>query len=217
MGFVKVHRSILDWEWYQDDRCVRLFLHILLKARYYEGRWQGGPLVPGQLPTSTVKLAGELGWSRSAVTRTLDKLKVSGEVNTSTNSKWTLVTVVNWAKWQDDDGKPDSKPNRKRTATGQQPDTLKEGKKERREEEVTAARSEFKSKCKEICDADAAILHPTLRQGFFDYWTEPNAAKVMRFEEEKYFDHARRMRNWQQKAIKSGDLKMDGDKHNPRA
>jgi len=91
--FVKLYRSLLDWEWYHDDRCVRLLIHLLLNARYEAGRWRGLDLIPGQIPTSSVSLSEQLGWSRSAVNRTLDKLKSSGEVNTKSDSKWTLVTL----------------------------------------------------------------------------------------------------------------------------
>lgn len=126
--YVKLWRRIAEWEWYHDDRCARMFIHLLIKARYLPGKWLGQDIVPGQLPTSTFRLAEELGWSRSAVVRTLEKLKKTGEVDTTSDSKWTLVTVVNWAKWQGADEKPDSKPNRKRTVTGQQPDTLEERK-----------------------------------------------------------------------------------------
>lgn len=143
MGFIKLHRSLVDWEWYHDDRCVRLFIHILLSARYLPGRWQGMDIMPGDLPTSTVKLANELGWSRSAVNRTLDKLRSTNEVDTKADSKWTVVTVVNWAKWQGDDEMSDTKPTNNRTTTGQQPDTLKEGKKERRKEEIHTRKSLF--------------------------------------------------------------------------
>jgi len=133
--FVKLYRSLLDWEWYHDDRCVRLLIHLLLNARYEAGRWRGLDLMPGQIPTSSVSLSEQLGWSRSAVNRTLDKLKSSGEVNTKSDSKWTLVTLVNWEKWQGSltnaghqtGQQPDSNRTAKRTKTGhqtgQQPDT----------------------------------------------------------------------------------------------
>ena len=204
--FVKIHRSLAEWEWYHDDRCVRLFLHLILSARYSPGKWQGITIEAGQFPTSTIKLAGELGWSRSAVVRTLEKLTKTGEVNTKPDSKWTLVTVVNWAKWQGGPQKPDSKPDNNRTHTGHIPDTLKEGKKGRREEDTPsgvsadARRDAFLSKCREVINADPGRLPKSERKPFLDYWTEPSANGRMRFEDQKYFDHGRRMDTWRGKA-----------------
>lgn len=129
-GYIKIHRSMLDWEWYQDDRCVRLLLHLHLKANYSPGRWKGRDVEAGQMVTSSVALAGQLDWSRSAVIRTLEKLKECGEVDTTSDNKWTLITLRKWDKFQGVHEKPDSKRASNRTATGQQtreqPDTIEE-------------------------------------------------------------------------------------------
>lgn len=203
-----MYRSIGDWEWYHDDRCVRLFLHLLIKSNWSEGRWMGEPVAPGQLITSSLKLAEQLGWSRSAVVRTLAKLKSTGEVDTISDSKWTLVTLANWDKYQGEDAEPDSKPIRKRTRTGQQPDTIEEGKKGRREEgNIEARREGFVAACKAVIEANPSRLHKILRQGFHDYWTEASANGRMRFEDQDYFDHGRRMDTWQKKAEERGELK----------
>ena len=145
-GYVRVYRSLAEWEWYQDDRCVRLFLHLLIKSNWTEGNWRGNPIEPGQIITSSVKLAEQLGWTRSAVVRTLEKLKSTGELDTQSNNHWTLVTLANWEKYQGDGPEADNKPRNKRTTTGQPmrqpPDTIeegKEGKKENTEERKSAA------------------------------------------------------------------------------
>ena len=139
-GFIKIHRALLDWEWYHDDRCVRLLLHLILKANYTHRRWKGQELQPGQLITSTVSLAEQLGWSRSTLNRTMDKLRGGQEIETKADSKWTLVTLRKWDQFQIDGEDVDSKRTPNRTASGhqtiqqviQQADTDKEGKKERR-------------------------------------------------------------------------------------
>lgn len=216
-GYLKLHRSIEDWEWYFDVPVRTLFLDLLVLARYRPGKWKGNDVEPGKVITSTVKLAERNGVSRAAVHRMLTKLKSTGEVDVQSNNHWTTVTIVNWDKWQGKEEDGERPLRHRRTTSGRPAGTSEEGKKGRREEDIQSARAAFKSKCKEICDADPEILHATLRQGFFDYWTERDTNGVMRFENADYFDHARRMRTWQGKAIKSGDLKLDGDKHNPRA
>ncbi len=207
--FVKLHRSILEWEWYHDDRCARLFVHLILKARFAPGKWQGVTIEAGQFPTSTVKLATELGWSRSAVVRTLEKLTETGEVNTKSDTKWTLVTLVNWAKWQGVSQKSDSKPDTNRIATGHEPDSNRTHYKKGRREEgknvntpigVSERRAAFIEKCRAVVETDPARLPDAERKAFLDYWTETGANGQMRFEDQKYFDHGRRMDTWRTRA-----------------
>ena len=40
-GWIKLHRQILDWEWYDDINVKVLFLHLLLTANYEDKKWQG--------------------------------------------------------------------------------------------------------------------------------------------------------------------------------
>jgi biotin operon repressor len=117
-GYIKVHRALLEWEWYHDDRCVRLLLHLLLKANYTDRKWKGQALKPGQLITSSVSLAEQLGWSRSALNRTMDKLKRGQEIETASDNKWTLVTLRKWEQFQYEAAEPDSNRTADRTATG---------------------------------------------------------------------------------------------------
>lgn len=218
-GYVRVYRSIADWEWYHDDRCVRLFLHLLIKSNWSEGTWKGKPIVPGQIITSSVKLGEQLGWNRSAVVRTLDKLKSTGELDIQTNNHWSLVTLANWDKYQGEGAEVDSKPRNKRTTTGQPlrqpPNTIEEGKeekKERREEESAARavpvdpKAQFIAACKAVVDANPDRLPVSLRKGFLDYWTETDAKGKMRFQDQDFFDHGRRMDTWRKRAEKSGDI-----------
>jgi DNA-binding transcriptional regulator YhcF (GntR family) len=138
-GYVKLHRSLLDWEWYSDERVKAVFIHLLLRCNWQGGKWRGETVEPGSIITSTVQMASELGMSRSALVRALEKIKSSGELDTKSDSRWTRITLRNWAKYQDDVVIPDSKPNSKRTATeqrnGQQSDTIEEGKKAIKEEQ----------------------------------------------------------------------------------
>lgn len=219
-GFIKIHRSMLDWEWYGDDRCVRLLLHLHLKANYQPGRWKGNDVCPGQLVTSTVALAEQLGWSRSALVRTLDRLKLAQEVDTKSDSKWTLVTLTKWDKFQVEGAKPDSKTDTKRTRTGQQTgqqaDTIEEGEERKKEKNTPSGvargasiedrKAAFVEKCKAVVDAQPDRLPKKLRSGFLSYWTEASETGKMRFEDEKYFDHGRRMDTWRNGAIKRGEI-----------
>jgi len=214
-GFVKLYRSILDWSWYDDHATCRLFIHLLLRANWSQGEWHGVAIQPGQLVTSTIKLATETGLSRSAVVRSLTKLKKSGEVDTKSDNNRTLVTLVKWAFHQGVLFEPDNKTDSVRTIAGQSPDTIEEGKNTRTEEQTGVAPSSrpqsvprsakgtpeervaaFKELCRAV-HAEKAILSGTQVRKWFDYWTEisPGAVKH-RWELEKTFDIAKRMTRW---------------------
>jgi len=47
-GWVKIHRTLLEWEWFSDPNVLSIFLYLLLSANTKEGRWQGVDLQPGQ-------------------------------------------------------------------------------------------------------------------------------------------------------------------------
>ena len=50
-GWIKLHRKILDWEWYDDINTKVLFLHLLLTANHEEQKWRGKIIERGQLIT----------------------------------------------------------------------------------------------------------------------------------------------------------------------
>ena len=96
-GFIKLYRSLMDWEWYQDANVMRVFLHLLLDANHKAKRWQGRVIEPGQTVTSRQKIAEGLGLSEQQVRTALTKLKSTGEITSIATNKYTLVTIENWA------------------------------------------------------------------------------------------------------------------------
>ena len=40
-GWIKIHRKIIKWEWYQDLPTKSLFFHLLLTANIEDKKWQG--------------------------------------------------------------------------------------------------------------------------------------------------------------------------------
>lgn len=99
-GFIKVHRKLLEWEWYQDGVVKDVFLHLLLTANFKEHQWMGQTIGRGQVVTSYKHLAEELGFSVKQVRTALDKLKRTCEVASESTNRYTTLTVVNWDKYQ---------------------------------------------------------------------------------------------------------------------
>ena len=72
-GFVKLHRSLLKWEWYDDLNTFKLFMHLLLTVNYYDRQWRGKTVKRGSRITSYAILAKETKLSvKSDCNQTLD-------------------------------------------------------------------------------------------------------------------------------------------------
>jgi hypothetical protein len=99
-GWIKLHRKILEWEWYSEPNTFRVFLHLMLKANYKDRRFKGFELIKGSVVTSRDILAMETGLSVRQVRTALDKLKSTNEVTIKTSSQGTIIQLVNYDKYQ---------------------------------------------------------------------------------------------------------------------
>ena len=131
-GWIKIHRQILEWEWYSDNNSFRVFLHLLLKANHKQKRYKGLELKIGSIITSRDILAIETGLSVQQIRTALDKLKSTNEVTIKTSSQGTIIEVVNYAKYQ----LVTNEVTIKEPTSNQQVTTNKNVKKEKNEKEV---------------------------------------------------------------------------------
>jgi asparagine N-glycosylation enzyme membrane subunit Stt3 len=99
-GWIKLHRQILEWEWYSDNNCFRLFTHLVLKANYKQKRFKGIELKKGSIVTSRYILARETGLSSQQIRTALNKLISTNEVTSVTSSQGTIIQIVNYEKYQ---------------------------------------------------------------------------------------------------------------------
>lgn len=118
-GFVIFHRSFLEWEWYDDQNVKSLFIHLIIKANHKDKVWRGIEIKRGQLVTSSLVLAQELGLTRQQIRTALNKLKSTNEITTKATNKNTLVTVTNYDFYQSKGSSPTNKATNK--ATSEQP------------------------------------------------------------------------------------------------
>ena len=102
-GFIKLHRKLLAWEWYSDINVRVLFFHCLLRANHKKEKWQGIEINAGEFVTSYDHLAKECGLSIHQTRTALDKLKMTGELASKTTSRYTVIVINNWNKWQTND------------------------------------------------------------------------------------------------------------------
>ncbi len=138
IGFIKLHRQLLDWEWYTDNNVKSVFLHLLLTANFKEKNWRGHTIKRGQTITGRVELAKTLKMSEQEVRTALKKLKKTKEITIKSTNKFSVVTLVNFEVYQDK--QHDKQPTTNQQATNRQPasnqqlTTPKERKKDKKEE-----------------------------------------------------------------------------------
>jgi biotin operon repressor len=101
-GWIKLHRSLLDWEWYDDVNVKMLFLHCVLKANHTEKQWRGVTINRGQFYTSLDTLSKELGLSIQKIRTAISKLESTGEITSKQHAKARMVTVINYDNHQAD-------------------------------------------------------------------------------------------------------------------
>ena len=104
-GWIKLHRKILDnWIW-DDPEKLRAWLDILLMVNHEDKQIAfNGHIITihkGQKLTSLMKLADRWGWTRNRVDRFLRLLDEAGMVKANRTPNGTVLTVINWAFYQD--------------------------------------------------------------------------------------------------------------------
>ena len=99
-GWIKIHRQILEWEWYDEPNTLRLFLHLLLKANHKPRNYRGVNIKEGQIMTGYDKLATELGLSVQQIRTGINKLKSTSEITSVSSSQGTIIQIVKYKDYQ---------------------------------------------------------------------------------------------------------------------
>ncbi|WP_028376020.1 hypothetical protein [Leeuwenhoekiella sp. MAR_2009_132] len=129
-GWIKLHRSLSEWEWYDDINARILLIHLLISVNYEDKKWKGLMVKKGSMVLSWSTLSKGCGLSIKQCRTAMQKLEESGEVARNTASRFQVVNLVKWDKLQqseDQEGKQTgSETAGKRQAEGRQGATTKE-------------------------------------------------------------------------------------------
>jgi hypothetical protein len=122
-GWVKLHRKIESWEWYQDGNTFRLFLHLVMKANHEPKKWLGVTIDRGQCASSINNLAEALGLSIKQIRTAIKHLEKSQNVASKGASDFTIFTIPNYeiyqAKDEDEDEEDEQEGASERANEGQ--------------------------------------------------------------------------------------------------
>lgn len=129
-GYICLYRSLLSWEWHDNPSTGWLFVNLLLLANIAPANWHGITLKRGQVVTGRKALVAQTGLSERQVRTALEHLEETGELTIKTTNKFSLITIVNYGKFQDFSEFPTSKVTNNRPATDQQSTTKEKEEKE---------------------------------------------------------------------------------------
>lgn len=115
-GWLKLYRSILDSAVFQDAEVLKVWIWLLCNVAFeqHDTICYGKVihLKPGQIATGRKKIAQCTDLNETKVYRALTALKSLGNIEIKATNKYSIITVVNWDKYQEE--------NNKRTANEQQ-------------------------------------------------------------------------------------------------
>ena len=130
MGFIKIHRNIREWGWYDDANTLAVWIHLLVDANFEERTWHGKTVGIGSTITSVARLSEQTGLSIKQVRTCIGRLVEDGKIVTKGANKWTEITICDYESYMlngESEGrtKGEQKANKRQT-NGEQKATLKE-------------------------------------------------------------------------------------------
>ena len=178
-GYIKLHRKILDNGVFADAELLKVFVWCILKANTTPNVVFGRKVDVGEFITGRITASEELYLKPSTIYKRLHKLKSQGYIKISSTTKNSLITVVNFKAYQLDEKKQTK----------------------RNLDSVTNKFLIEVSAFKELYSVE-------MLEAFVEYWTEPNKSKTkLRYELQKTFDIARRLKTWNKNESKFGTKK----------
>lgn len=132
LGWVKLHRKLLDHPRFTDGDWLKVKLALLLLATHkpYQAIFGGTKITlqPGQLITSQKSLSTLTKVQGSKIERILRVMKTDNQIDNLGSNRNRLITVKNWIQYQGDD-----KQNEKQMTTHRQTSDNKQELRELRE------------------------------------------------------------------------------------
>lgn len=117
--FIALFRKMMNWEWYTDVPVKTLFLHCILRANYYDNMFRGKLIKRGSFTTSLNELSIQTGLTIKQIRNAFTKLEKTNEIIKKGANTHTLVTVVNYDKYQLEDKSKGKQDDNQKTNEGQ--------------------------------------------------------------------------------------------------
>lgn len=131
--WIKLYRSMLNWEWYKDNNTKILFLHLLLSVNYEPQRKRGVLIPAGSVDRTLEQLKTETGLSIQQLRTAIIKLKSTEEITVVKHPFFSVFSIVSWSQYQNYQQKKQHKNNNRLTEEQQQNNNLNKNNKEYKE------------------------------------------------------------------------------------
>lgn len=96
---ISFRRSLVNWEWYSCPNSVRVFTHLLLKARGKESMFRGILIPAASVWVSASSLAASTGLTRQKVRTVIKRLLDTGHIETRPSHGGTLIQITNYTEY----------------------------------------------------------------------------------------------------------------------
>lgn len=120
-GWIKIHRKIAQKGYYKESEYVHLWIHLLLHANYEQTEflWNGKvqKLERGQILTGRKKLSADTGINEHKIDRILKCLISEQQIEQQTTTKYRVITILNYNKYQDVEQQTEPQVSNKRATT----------------------------------------------------------------------------------------------------
>lgn len=122
-GWVKLFRSLPEWEWWGDKNTVIMFIYLLVTANYEDKKWRGEIIPKGSLITGRKQLADGARLTEREARTALEHLEKTQNVTIRTTSKFSVITICNYDVYQStqNDYRPTERPTNDQVATNKRP------------------------------------------------------------------------------------------------
>lgn len=121
-GWIKIHRQLLDNPIIcKDSEHLSIWIYLLLNATHKEipALFKGEKIIlqPGQLITGRKSMSEKLKIPESKIYRVINEYKSEQQIEQQTSNKNSLITILNWNKYQQNEQQNEQQLNNKRTTT----------------------------------------------------------------------------------------------------
>ena len=96
MGYVKLNRNLLRWEWFDNNNALLVLVRLTLKAAWRDTQYQGVALKRGQVVTTIAELEKENQLTRQQIRTALDHLEATHKITRTTTSKFSIITLLDY-------------------------------------------------------------------------------------------------------------------------
>ena len=150
-GWIKLHRKILDNPIiFKDKDYLATWIYLLLNATHKEipALFKGKKIIlqKGQLITGRKSMASQLKISESKIYRIINDFKSEQQIEQQTSNQNSLISILNWDKYQQSEQQNEQQMNNERTTDEQPVNTNKNDNNIKNEKNIIKKEKEKKKK-----------------------------------------------------------------------